>query len=145
MRMKKLIATTLTATVLSASGSFAQSSDVSNDVLATVQIIIDAPGIADLQAVQDLVEELKADGFLHIEIRRTFLGRARIVAYSATEIREIIINPTTSEVLRDLAQSNSDSVPGRGKGLSGVASEQGNNKGGLGNGNGGNSGGGGGN
>lgn len=145
MRMKKLIATTLTATVLSASGSFAQSSDVSNDVLAMVQIIIEAPSIADLQAVQDLVEELKADGFLYIEIRRTFLGRARIVAHSATEIREIIINSTTSEVLRDLAQSNSDSVPGKAYGLSGPASERGNNKGGLGVGKGGNTGGGGGN
>ena len=108
MRTGNLIAAVMTATVLYAGGAFAQSSDVQ----AGVQIVIESPKIADRQAVQNMIAELKAAGFTYIEIHRTFLGRARLVAYSATEIREVILNPTTGEVLRDLAQKNTGDVLG---------------------------------
>jgi hypothetical protein len=135
----KLIATALTAAVLSVGGASAQSSDVSGEVLTSVQIVVEAPKVAIRQTVQDLVEELTAAGFTYIEIHRTFLGRARIVAYSATEIREVIINPTTGEVLRDLAQENIENLPEQANAHADAAGENGNKGGnstGHGNGNG---------
>ena len=141
MRSGKLLAISMMAVMLSASGSFAQSSDIPVNVLTSVQIVVEAPKIAIRQTVQDLVEELTAAGFTYIEIHRTFLGRARIVAYSATEIREVIINPTTGEVLRDLAQENIENLPEQANAHADAAGENGNkggnsNEHGNGNGNG---------
>ena len=141
MRSGKLLATSMMAVMLSAGGSFAQSSDIAVNVLTSVQIVIEAPKIAIRQTVQDLVEELKVSGFTYIEIHRTFLGRARIIAYSATEMREVIMNPTTGEVLRDLALESTGDVPGNAAIHANAASENG-NKGGNGKGNNGNAGGG---
>ena len=147
MRSGKLLATSMMAVMLSASGSFAQSSDIAVNVLTSVQIVIEAPKIAIRQTVQDLVEELKVSGFTYIEIRRTFLGRARIIAYSATEMREVIMNPTTGEVLRDLALESTGDVPGNATSQASAASQanaagENGNKGGNGKGNNGNAGGG---
>ena len=136
MRTTKLIATALTAAVLSVGGAFAQSSDVSGEVLTSVQIVIEAPKLADRQTVQAMVEELKAAGFIYIEIRRTFLGRARVIAYSATEMREVIMNPTTGEVLRDLAQEIAGTQPDQADSQAEATVEHGNKGGnGIGNGN----------
>ena len=139
MRTRFVVATALATLMLSASVSVAQSSDLSSDVLAAVEIIIDAPELANSQSVKELIEDLKAEGFTYFEVKRTFLGRVRIVAISAFEIREIIMNATTSEVLRDLARGNPETLPnpepssGKGKGLTDKPDTQGNNKGGLGN------------
>lgn len=135
MRSGKLLATSMMVVMLSTSGSFAQSADIAVNVVTSVQIVIEAPKIAIRQSVQDLVEELTAAGFTYIEIHRTFLGRARIIAYSATEIREVIINPTTGEVLRDLAQENIENLPEQANTHADAAAEN-SNKGGNGNGNG---------
>ena len=135
MHAKKLMATVVIAAALNASGSFAQTADVSSDVSADVQIVVEAPGIANLPSVKAMIEDLRSEGFVYIEIRRTFLGRARILAYSATEKREIILNPTTSEVLRDLAQENTGEFPANAKGLAASSTAYENNKGGNGVGN----------
>ena len=127
MRTKHLIATLLMTVMLSAGGASAQSS---GDVRVRAQVIVTAPSIARRQSVQDLVEDLQAAGFTYIEIRRTFLGRARIIAYSATEMREVVLNPTTGEVLRDLVQESADDI--RGKANNRAAAQNG-NKGGNGN------------
>ncbi|OUS05382.1 hypothetical protein A9Q96_11565 [Rhodobacterales bacterium 52_120_T64] len=111
MRSGKILATSLMAVMLSSSGSLAQSSNIALNALGDVQVVIEAPNIAVRQSVQELIEELTAAGFTYIEIHSTFLGRARIIAYSDTEIREVIINPTTGEVLRDLAQESSGTPP----------------------------------
>ena len=125
----------MTASMLFASEAFAQSSDVSRDVRSSVQIVVESAKIADRRYVQDMVAELAAAGFTYIEIHRTFLGRARLVAYSATEVREVILNPTTGEVLRDLAQEYAGNLPEQANDNAIAASENG-NKGGNGNGNG---------
>lgn len=77
---------------------------------------------------ESVVDQLRAQGFESITVERTFLGRTRIVARSAEGAREIIVNPRTGEILRDLwiAASgkgsggglieDSDSGKGRGRG-----------------------------
>ena len=59
-----------------------------------------APAMAS--SVQDeVVEQLSDQGFSHIRVSRTLLGRVRIIATSPTHEREIILNGRTGEILRD--------------------------------------------
>ena len=54
---------------------------------------------ADIRDV--VISQLRQQGYEDIRIGRTFLGRTRIIARSATVRREIILNPRTGEILRD--------------------------------------------
>ena len=58
------------------------------------------PTQADI--VDDVVAELKGMGYAEITVERTLLGRVRIMAYDEGGYREIIVNPRTGEILRDL-------------------------------------------
>ncbi len=51
---------------------------------------------------QDIVRQLQDMGFARVEVSRTLLGRVRITAIGADGTREIILNPNTGEILRDL-------------------------------------------
>lgn len=50
------------------------------------------------------VKELTAQGYANFDISKTWLGRIRIVATNAKYRRELIINPRTGEILRDIRQ-----------------------------------------
>ncbi|MEH7827517.1 hypothetical protein [Gemmobacter denitrificans] len=52
-------------------------------------------------AVQEIVAQLEYQGYRQIKVNRTWLGRVRIVAVVNSAEREIVINPTTGEILRD--------------------------------------------
>ena len=59
-------------------------------------------GKAQAGAVEDqLVQQLTNEGYAKVKVSRTLLGRRRIVAFSNTRRREIILNPRTGEILRD--------------------------------------------
>ncbi|WP_238367300.1 hypothetical protein [Mesobacterium pallidum] len=51
-----------------------------------------------------VVAQLSDQGYRRIVIGKTFLGRMRIVATSGSERREIILDPRSGEILRDLTQ-----------------------------------------
>lgn len=71
----------------------------------------------------DVVAQLKRRGFNRITVGRTFLGRIRIVAVGNGGRREIILNPKTGEILRDLWTANSFGSDGASSG--GVLSNNG--------------------
>jgi hypothetical protein len=50
---------------------------------------------------ETIVNELREQGFTRVEIRRTLLGRTRIIATSPAYEREIVINPASGVILRD--------------------------------------------
>lgn len=50
----------------------------------------------------DIVAALRAQGYDQITVEVTFLGRVRITAMRQSNMREIVINPRTGEILRDL-------------------------------------------
>ena len=52
----------------------------------------------------DLVAQLRRQGFYQVEVSRTLLGRIRLVAQSDTRWREVIVNPSTGEILRDYSE-----------------------------------------
>ena len=60
-----------------------------------------APAVAATAADQ-IVTQLRDQGFTEIEVEQTWLGRTRIVAERKNASREIILNPGTGEILRDL-------------------------------------------
>lgn len=62
-----------------------------------------AAGMAEARdRSDDIVRELKRNGYRVTEVGRTFLGRVRILVTRDGGRREIIVNPVTGEILRDL-------------------------------------------
>ncbi|MFN4154743.1 MAG: hypothetical protein ACK4HF_08820 [Paracoccaceae bacterium] len=49
-----------------------------------------------------VVRQLRRQGYRNIVVARTLLGRTRITATRGGGAREIILNPKTGEILRDL-------------------------------------------
>ena len=70
-------------------------------VVTTLQTGLSAPAVAATAADQ-IVTQLRDQGFTQIEVEKTWLGRTRIVAERKDASREIILNPGTGEILRDL-------------------------------------------
>ncbi len=52
--------------------------------------------------VDAIVKQLKRQGFIELRVENTWLGRVRIVGHTAEGTREIIVNPNSGEILRDL-------------------------------------------
>ncbi|WP_417278868.1 hypothetical protein [Celeribacter sp.] len=72
-------------------------------------ILTGMPALAQTASVADqVIAQLKAQGYTQITMGRTFLGRTRIVAQNDDMRREIIINPATGEVLRDYWEVEDD-------------------------------------
>jgi hypothetical protein len=59
------------------------------------------PALAD-DVVDGIIRQLKKQGFGSVAQERTLLGRVRITAARKDGTREIILNPRTGEILRDL-------------------------------------------
>lgn len=54
------------------------------------------------QSLQDsLIAQLRTQGFVEFQVSQTLLGRLRIVAIGPDYRREIVINPSSGEILRD--------------------------------------------
>ena len=63
------------------------------------------PTEAELAAMGAYNERLVEAGFGKIEVTRTLLGRVRIVGTKGKVRRELVINPRTGEILRDVTLS----------------------------------------
>lgn len=59
-----------------------------------------------------IVAALRSQGYDEIEVSRTWLGRGRIEAEGPAGSREIIFDPRTGEILRDLWLLDDDDRPG---------------------------------
>ncbi len=60
------------------------------------------PGGVFAQTAEDqVVNQLKRQGYQRITLGRTLLGRTRIVATGPRGRREIVLNPSTGAILRD--------------------------------------------
>ena len=68
------------------------------------------------ERVDQIVQALRREGYTRIEISRTWLGRTRILASGGPGQREIVVQPATGEVLRDIESEEDDSGQGRGRG-----------------------------
>ncbi len=78
-------------------------------ILAAAACLVAGPALA--QTVADRVmRDLAQQGYTRIETSRTLLGRTQIVGTGPAGRREIIANPRTGEILRDLWQPGGGST-----------------------------------
>ncbi|MEL6587411.1 MAG: hypothetical protein AAFY65_03405 [Pseudomonadota bacterium] len=93
-------------------------------------LLVAAPKSAMAAVREQVVAQLRAQGYRDIRVTRTFLGRLRIVARNGRHTREIILNPATGEILRDywpddrdtrdrILHQNDDDSGGAGSGSTG--------------------------
>lgn len=80
-----------------------------NRLALALVLVLAGTAVAWADRVTDAItRQLRQQGYTEITVTRTFLGRDRIVATSPTREREIIVNPRTSEILRDYTESRDD-------------------------------------
>lgn len=53
-----------------------------------------------------IVAQVQEQGYGRIVVSRTFLGRVRVTAERGDRKREIVVNPITGEILRDLLRTD---------------------------------------
>ena len=68
---------------------------------AAAAVLVAGPALAASYA-DDVVTQLTALGFTNIVVETTWLGRVRILAKRNNGLREIVLNPRTGEILRDV-------------------------------------------
>ena len=68
---------------------------------ASTLVVVAGPGMAASYA-EDIIAQLTKLGFSNISVETTWLGRSKIVATRSDGIREIVLNPRTGEILRDV-------------------------------------------
>lgn len=79
--------------------------------LVCLALALGAASAAAATYEQRLMAHLRTLGYGEITLSFTLLGRAQIVAVSKDDTREIVLNPRTGEILRDVAQTiESDGV-----------------------------------
>ncbi|WP_146694546.1 hypothetical protein [Thioclava sp. F42-5] len=66
-----------------------------------------APGLARAESASEAVtRQLEDYGYHGIDVQRTLLGRVRITGTRAGVEREIVLDPRSGEILRDLSRSS---------------------------------------
>ncbi|PYF09458.1 hypothetical protein C8J30_10830 [Rhodobacter viridis] len=73
-------------------------------LLAPLPVLKPLPALA--VEADDVVAQLRAQGFKQINVSRTFLGRVKIEAQAPAVHREIVLNPKTGEILRDYTDAH---------------------------------------
>lgn len=106
MKIKSIIVAGLTATLLSTGFTYAQTTTAP----AEVQILVKNENMAQIPEVMAMIESLKAEGYTYFEIGRTLLGRAKIMAYGEDSMREVVMNATTGEMLRNIMREHDGSM-----------------------------------
>ena len=79
--------------------------------IATLGAAIVSASFALATTFQDsIILDLRTSGYRQISVESTWLGRIRILASKGAEQREIVLNPRTGEVLRDVVRVATASV-----------------------------------
>lgn len=68
-----------------------------------VAAMLAGPALAADGAAEAVMRQLRALGYADVDAARTLLGRTRITAERGAERREIVLDPRSGEILRDLS------------------------------------------
>jgi hypothetical protein len=79
--------------------------------LLSAALMAGAAMASDFQA--SVLAQLRAQGFSDIQVETTWLGRLKITAQRRGAGREIVLNPRTGEILRDILSTRDGSVQPR--------------------------------
>lgn len=78
-------------------------------LMASLLAGVTFPGALFAQTAEEqVVNQLKRQGYQRIRVARTLLGRTRIVATGPRGSREIVLNPATGAILRDYEDRSDD-------------------------------------
>lgn len=69
-------------------------------LITTAGLLISGAAMAQ-PTMEEIVGQLREQGYKRIEAERTWLGRVRIIADDGNRYREIVFNQRTGEILRD--------------------------------------------
>lgn len=58
----------------------------------------------------EILRQLRMQGYGKFRVSRTWLGRTRILAFRGGSQREIVVNPRTGEILRDVFHGKGDGL-----------------------------------
>ena len=72
---------------------------------STAALMLACQMLAAQTVEQSIADQLSAQGYQNISVTRTWLGRVRIEASADGVQREIVVNPRTGEILRDISLS----------------------------------------
>ena len=64
-------------------------------------LLLQSPAHAQVPVADDVIARIEADGFTVIEVKRSWLGRIVITASDSTDLREVVLNRKSGEILRD--------------------------------------------
>lgn len=68
---------------------------------AAAQTILPASAAVGQSVEQGFAAQMRAEGYVNVQVTRTWLGRIRVLGWLDGRMREVIIHPTSGEVLRD--------------------------------------------
>ncbi len=69
--------------------------------LALTLVFASGPLLAQAAPQDEIVRKLTREGYARIQVTRTLLGRVRILAEEDGRRREIVVDPSSGEILRD--------------------------------------------
>lgn len=72
-------------------------------ILASLAVfmLLHSPAQAQVSVADGVIARIEAEGFTVDEVKRSWLGRIVITASDQNELREVVLNRTSGEVLRD--------------------------------------------
>ncbi len=93
-------------------------------LLAGLATMASGPAWAQQESIIDnVLAQIRQQGFEIIEVRRTLLGRIRVLARRGNQTREVVFDPRNGVILRDFTRGSAGSDDdGDGGGTSGPGS-----------------------
>ena len=79
-------------------------------IASALALLAARPAMAQDSMLRSVVAQLERQGYEVESVKRTWLGRVRVIARSSSHTREIVYVPTTGEVLRDYWEPNQGSA-----------------------------------
>lgn len=70
-------------------------------------VLVSAAAVTAQTPIDDLVGDLREEGYDVEKVQRTWLGRIQVISKKGPLVREIVIRPATGEILRDLEKDTS--------------------------------------
>lgn len=64
-------------------------------------LLLHSPALAQVSVADDVIARIEQEGYTVVDVRRSWLGRIVITASDQDDLREIVLNRTSGEVLRD--------------------------------------------
>ncbi|MCB2115412.1 MAG: hypothetical protein KDE00_03735 [Rhodobacteraceae bacterium] len=89
---------------------------------ASLATLVASAGAAHASIEDKVAARLRREGYRIVQRKRTWLGRVRFIAVRSREERELVLDPSSGEILRDYSTTisiASDGPSGRGEGRGG--------------------------